>query len=82
MGYFAPKSSLVTLFVVSGQSGGSEQPGDGDIRVDNFKKVTQKTANSQPRPLDLATSVKGMYRLLDLINESGSNGSGKDPSEV
>ncbi len=80
MGYFAPKSSLITLFVVSGQSGGSEQPGGGDIRAD--KKVTQKTANSQPRPLDLATSVKGMYRLLDLINESGSNGSGKDPSEV
>ena len=25
-------------------------------------------------------AVKGMYRLLDLVNESGSNGYGKGPS--
>jgi len=28
----------------------------------------------QPLPMDLAEDVKGMYRLLDLISESGSNG--------
>ena len=26
--------------------------------------------------MDLAEKIKGMYRLLDLINESGSNGCG------
>ena len=31
-------------------------------------------------PVDLADEVKGMYRLLDLISESGSNGYGKEPS--
>ena len=30
-----------------------------------------------PQPVDLADRVKGMYRLLALIGESGSNGYGK-----
>ena len=30
-------------------------------------------------PGDLADEVEGMYRLMDLISESGSNGYGKDP---
>ncbi|KAF8262192.1 hypothetical protein EI94DRAFT_1744157 [Lactarius quietus] len=34
----------------------------------------QDNANAQPPILDLAMAVKGMYRLLDLITESGSNG--------
>ncbi|KAH9008178.1 hypothetical protein EDB83DRAFT_2323302 [Lactarius deliciosus] len=38
------------------------------------KKTTQECTNTQPLPLDLAMAVKGMYRLLDLVNESGSNG--------
>ena len=29
--------------------------------------------------VDLANEVKGMYRLLDLISESGCNGYGKNP---
>ena len=29
-------------------------------------------------PMDLAENIKGMYRLLDLINESGSNGCGDE----
>jgi hypothetical protein len=29
-----------------------------------------------PLPMDLAKTIKGMYRLLDLISESGSNGCG------
>lgn len=31
--------------------------------------------DTQSSLLDLAAAVKGMYRLLDLINDSGSNGS-------
>jgi hypothetical protein len=31
-------------------------------------------------PMDLADGIKGMYRVLDLISESGSNGHGKGPS--
>ena len=31
-------------------------------------------------PVDLAGEVEGMYRLMDLISESGSNGYGKEPS--
>lgn len=30
-------------------------------------------------PRDLADGVKGMYRVLELISESGSNGNGKGP---
>jgi hypothetical protein len=29
--------------------------------------------------MDLAEKIKGMYRLLDLISESGSNGCGNEP---
>jgi hypothetical protein len=28
--------------------------------------------------MDLAEEIKGMYRLLDLISESGSNGCGNE----
>jgi hypothetical protein len=31
-----------------------------------------------PLPLDLADIITGMYRLLDLISEIGSNGCGKE----
>ncbi|KAI9434837.1 hypothetical protein H4582DRAFT_1855657 [Lactarius indigo] len=54
-----------------GPSGGNGHTGD-KARVN--EKTTQKGANTLPLPLDLAMAVKGMYRLLDLINESGSNG--------
>jgi hypothetical protein len=33
-----------------------------------------------PSSVDLADEVEGMYRLMDLISESGSNGCGMDPS--
>jgi len=29
--------------------------------------------------MDLAEKIRGMYRLLDLISESGSNGCGNEP---
>ena len=32
--------------------------------------------------VDLANEVKGMYRVLDLINESGTNGYGKGDLRV
>ena len=44
--------------------------------------TTQSNGNIQPLPLDLAMAVKGMYRLLDLINESGSNGYGKELAQI
>ena len=31
-----------------------------------------------PLLMDLAEEIKGMYRLLDLISESGSNGCGNE----
>ena len=31
---------------------------------------------------DLADEVKGMYRVLDLISESGSSGNGKEDPQV
>ena len=33
--------------------------------------------NAPSTPADLADEVKGMYRVLDLISESGTNASGK-----
>ena len=32
--------------------------------------------------LDLAYSIKGMYRILDLISEQGSGGLGKYSSQI
>ncbi|KAI9453845.1 hypothetical protein BJY52DRAFT_1225384 [Lactarius psammicola] len=60
-----------------GQSRGNGETTD---KVRANRKTTEKNANTQPLLLDLAMAVKGMYRLLDLINESGSNGYGKEPS--
>ena len=39
--------------------------------------------NRVPRPLamDLAEEIRGMYRLLDLVSESGSNGCGNEHSQ-
>jgi hypothetical protein len=50
------------------------------VEVDVEQKVIEPIVNPQSSRLDLAASVKGMYRLLDLINESGSNGYGEEPS--
>ena len=40
------------------------------------RKRQKKTLHPLPLtlPMDLAEKIKGMYRLLDLISESGSNG--------
>jgi hypothetical protein len=39
--------------------------------------TSQIQVKHAPTSADLADEVKGMYRVLDLINESGTNGSGK-----
>jgi hypothetical protein len=44
------------------------------------KKGQNKIPDLPPTlPMDLAEKIKGMYRLLDLINESKSNGCGNEP---
>ncbi|KAF8257887.1 hypothetical protein EI94DRAFT_1220106 [Lactarius quietus] len=48
--------------------------GHTKVTVGAEQKVIEPKENGQSSLLDLATAVKGMYRLLDLINESGSNG--------
>ncbi len=57
-----------------------------DFRVDGqMYSSGKKGQNKIPDPphlalpMDLAEKIKGMYRLLDLISESGSNGCGNEP---
>lgn len=55
---------------------------DSDNQVDTSgKKGHNKMPDPPPLtlPMDLAENIKGMYRLLDLISESGSNGCGNMP---
>ena len=47
--------------------------GPSQVQVDNDDELSQF-------PVDLADEIKGMYRLMDLISESGSNGHGKESS--
>jgi hypothetical protein len=53
---------------------------------DLYGSYAPNYAHSNPKPLvpapvlDLAKSVKGMYRILDLINEQGSGGLGETHS--
>jgi hypothetical protein len=55
------------------QSGGNGQTKD-KVPANGTTQTTQKNSNTHSQPLDLAQAVKGMHRLLDLVNESGSNG--------
>lgn len=41
-------------------------------------KILYNDTASQPLAMDLAEEIGGMYRLLDLVNESGSNGCGNE----
>lgn len=50
--------------------------GDADVPQIQAKN----DVDLEPIPVDLADEVEGMYRLMDLISESGSNGCGMDPS--
>ena len=52
---------------------------DGEIGSSG-KKGQNKMSDLPPTlPIDLAEKIKGMYRLLDLISESRSNGCGNEP---
>jgi hypothetical protein len=44
--------------------------------MDSAGRSVQNSNFSLPLSTDLAEKIKGMYRLLDLISESGSNGCG------
>lgn len=53
-----------------------------DSRMDSSgEKGQNKIPDPAPLtlPIDLSEKIKGMYRLLDLVNESGSNGCGNVP---
>jgi hypothetical protein len=52
--------------------------------VELARKDSQSQNNNIPRRLsmDLAEEIKGMYRLLDLISEFGSNGCGNEHFEI
>ena len=50
-----------------------------DNANDTDGKCKRNDQVPQPLPLDLAEAINGMYRLLDLISETGSNGNGKKP---
>jgi hypothetical protein len=46
--------------------------------ADGDRNRMKNSDNSASTSVDLADEVKGMYRLLDLISESGSSGYGKN----
>jgi hypothetical protein len=50
--------------------------------MDFAGKNVQNGKVPQPPVMDLAENIKGMYRLLDLISESGSNGCGSELFEI
>ena len=61
-----------------------DSPSNNDIKQDlEVLGAPQIQATNDddlaPIPGDLADEVEGMYRLMDLISESGSNGYGEDP---
>jgi hypothetical protein len=75
-----PPPLPVDLAASNGQS--TQQDFDGQMDSSGKKgqrKIPDLPRRSQTRPMDLAENIKGMYRLLDLISESGSNGCGNKP---
>lgn len=48
---------------------------DSDLGVLDASQIQDRNDDElAPIPVDLADEVEGMYRLMDLISESGSNG--------
>jgi hypothetical protein len=65
----------------SAASNGQSTRQDFDRQMDSSRKKGQNKIPDPPPPtlpIDLAEKIKGMYRLLDLISESGSNGCGNE----
>ena len=51
-----------------------------DVEMLDAPQIQAKNdVDVEPIPIDLADEVEGMYRLMDLISESGSHGYGKRP---
>jgi hypothetical protein len=51
-----------------------------DVEMLDVPQIQAKNdVDLEPIPVDLADEVEGMYRLMDLISESGSHGYGKGP---
>ncbi len=70
-----------TLPMDSATSDGQSTRQDSVGQIDfSGKKGQSKIPDTPPPslPIDLAEKIKGMYRLLDLISESGSNGCGNE----
>jgi hypothetical protein len=66
----------------SAASNGQSTRQDFDGQMDSpGKKGQNKIPDPSPPalPMDLSEGIKGMYRLLDLFSESGSNGCGSYP---
>jgi hypothetical protein len=79
-----PGPPLPPLPVDSATSNGQSTQQDFDDQMDSSGRKGQSKIPDLPRrplaqPMDLAEKIKGMYRLLDLISESGSNGCGNEP---
>jgi hypothetical protein len=53
-------------------------PGHVDSDRHSAGKVLFNDTASQLFTMDLAEEIRGMYRLLDLVSESGSNGCGNE----
>jgi hypothetical protein len=47
--------------------------------LDGLQIQAKNDVDLEPIPVDLADEVEGMYRLMDMISESGSHGYGKEP---
>jgi hypothetical protein len=56
----------------------NEQTNTHTARVDSAGKELHNNRVSWPLSMDLAKEINGMYRLLDLTSESGSNGCGNE----
>jgi len=50
---------------------------DDDNQDSAMQAASQIRVENAPTSADLADEVRGMYRVLDLISESGTNGYGK-----
>ena len=52
-----------------------------DLDCHSAGKVSYNDTVHQLLAMDLAEEIRGMYHLLDLVNESGSNGCGNEHSQ-
>lgn len=65
---------------VAPSGSGSMQDSMQDVeRLDAPQIQAKSDVDIESIPVDLADEVEGMYRLMDLISESGSHGYGKEP---